>query len=210
MIKRIVSVLYSDFHPWDTYWPEAETLTSSNPNNLQEGDILIVHGGADISPSLYNKRVSRHTYANDRPSPRDVTEWDMMQHASKMGIPIIGICRGGQMLCALAGGHLIQHVNNHAGWNHPVITVDGTEFDTNTIHHQMMYPFDVTHELLAWSKETLSDVYYDEDTPVHVPVEPEYVYFPTVKGFAIQWHPEMMPASTKATQYIINTINERL
>lgn len=210
MIKRIVSVLYADFHPWDTHWPNVETVVSNNPNDLREGDILIVHGGADISPSLYNKKVSRHTHASDRPSARDVVEWDMMQYASKHGIPTIGICRGAQMLCALAGGYLIQHVNHHAGWRHPVVTVDGVEFNTNSIHHQMMYPFGVDHEMLGWSKSKLSDVYFDEDTEVQVDVEPEFVYFPKVKGFAIQWHPEMMPATEPATQYVINAINERL
>lgn len=209
MIKRLVSCIYADFHPWDVYWPKANTLASSNPADLEEGDILIVHGGADISPSLYNKAVSRRTWAGDRPSHRDATEWAMMQQAKKLGVPIIGICRGGQMLCALAGGHLIQHVNNHSG-EHIVTTVDGEEFSTNSIHHQMMYPFNVKHEMLGWVKEKLSDVHLDVDEDVDVAVEPEYVYFPEVKGFAIQWHPEMMRASEKATQYIIKTINERL
>lgn len=208
-ILRIVSCLYSDFHPWDTYYPEAECVTSTNPNDLKSGDILVVHGGADISPSLYKKKKSRETFADDRPSARDMIEWAMMEHASKIGVPTIGICRGAQMLCALAGGYLVQHVNNHSG-SHRVITVDGHSFITNSIHHQMMYPFDVKHELLGWTEDRLSNVYVSEDTTVQVPVEPEFVYYPEVKGFAIQWHPEMMRAGEEATQYVINSINSRL
>jgi putative glutamine amidotransferase len=210
MIKRIVSCLYADHHPWNTHYPDAECVTSEDHNDLRVGDILVTHGGSDISPSLYGKAVSKRTYAGDRPSHRDFLEWNMMMQAVSMDIPIIGICRGGQMLCALAGGHLIQHVNNHSCQSHPVITVDGERFQTNSIHHQMMYPFDVKHELLAWTETKLSDVYYDEDTQVSVDVEPEFVYFPQIKGFAIQWHPEMMNAESKSTKFIIDQLNARI
>lgn len=209
-IKRLVSVIWADHHPWDKHWPEAECITSSNPAELRPGDVIISHGGADISPSLYNKEVSRFTGADAEPSNRDRIEWAMMQRAKELSIPIIGICRGGQMLCALAGGYLIQHVENHGGRGHPVVTVDGTEFMVNTIHHQMMYPFDVKHELLGWSKEKLSNVHYDVNVSIDIDVEPEYVYFPEVKGFAIQWHPEMMREDSPATKYIVSTIMERL
>lgn len=210
MIKRLVSVLYSDHHPWDIAWPAAKCVTSSDPDDLREGDVIIVHGGADISPSLYDKEVSKRTHADDRPSRRDALEWAMMQRAKELNIPIIGICRGAQMLCALAGGYLIQHINGHGCYQHTVVTVDGKEFQTNSIHHQMMYPFDIKHELLGWSKDKLSDVYFDENTEVKVDVEPEFVYYPEVNGFGIQWHPEMMAASEPATQYVIKAINERL
>jgi gamma-glutamyl-gamma-aminobutyrate hydrolase PuuD len=113
------------------------------------------------------------------------------------------------MLCALAGGFLIQHVNNHSGY-HPVVTEDGYEFTVNSIHHQMMYPFDVEHEILAKTQKNLSAVHYDEDNKIVMPFEPEYVYFPTVKGFAVQWHPEMMDDDSPATQYVLDTIEQRL
>lgn len=132
----------------------------------------------------------------------------MMQRAVELNVPIIGICRGGQMLCALAGGFLIQHVNNHGG-RHLVITNDNQAFQTNSIHHQMMYPFDVEHELVAWVPEQLSDVHYDVDTDIKVPFEPEFVYFPKVRGFAIQWHPEMMHETTPANQYVLKYIKDK-
>lgn len=113
------------------------------------------------------------------------------------------------MLCALAGGFLIQHVNNHGG-THIVTTPDGEEISTNSIHHQMMHPWGVDHEMLASIKNQLSDVHLDVDTNIEIPEEPEYVYFPKVKGFAVQWHPEMMQAHCKATKYVFKTIEERL
>lgn len=206
---RLVSAIYNDFHPFDQLPFVNEFLITSDPADLKEGDLLVVWGGSDISPSLYGKEVSHHTGANDYPSRRDSIEWALMQRAKELAAPIIGVCRGAQMLCALAGGYLIQDIDNHFG-SHQVVTPDGTLFETNSIHHQMMYPWGIEHELLASVPEQLSRTHIDVEKNVEVPLEPEYVYFPTVQGFAIQWHPEAMSAKSNATQYIFKTIEERL
>ena len=210
MPKRLVSAIYSDFYPFDKLSFVEGTLATSDPDELNKDDILVVWGGADISPALYNKRLSKRTWADPYPSMRDRIEWALMQRAKDLNIPIIGVCRGAQMLCALAGGYLIQHVNHHAGAPHIVLTIDGEEIQTNSIHHQMMYPFNVPHEMLGRTKEKLSDKYYDVNDLVEVPHEPEYVYFPEVKGFAVQWHPEMMRFPCPATEYVFKTIEEKL
>jgi gamma-glutamyl-gamma-aminobutyrate hydrolase PuuD len=209
---RLVSVYYQDYHPFDTFGVFDKFITSSNPADLQPGDTIVVWGGQDIHPSFYGKKHSRMSQADLRPSKRDVIEWNMMQAARELGIPIIGVCRGAQMLCALAGGYLYQHVSGHGG-NHEV-KVKGSEkgYITNSLHHQMMVvPKTVDHELLAWT-EGRSPIYHDEDD-VHVPdepaIEPEFVYFPKVKGFAVQWHPEMMSAFQPATAHIKKVFIEK-
>jgi putative glutamine amidotransferase len=146
---------------------------------------------------------------------RDEFEWHFMQQAVKVGCPIIGVCRGAQMLCALAGGYLIQDVDGH-GTAHEVDTYDGKTLVVSSVHHQMMAPWDVEHEMVAWSRLRLSPENYTdvnaagEDIQVQVPCEPEFVYFPKVKGFAIQWHPEFMENDAPATHYIFNFMKERL
>jgi gamma-glutamyl-gamma-aminobutyrate hydrolase PuuD len=184
-------------------------VETSDPDTLQPNDILVVWGGGDIHPSLYDKGRSRFSGAYELPSKRDITEWDLMQRAKELDVPIIGVCRGAQMLCALAGGFLIQHVQNHGG-RHMVVTNDNQSFAVNSIHHQMLYPFNIEHEMVAWCPTNLSDVHYDVDTDIPMPVEPEFVYFPQIKGFAIQWHPEMLAIEAAANQYVINFINQRV
>lgn len=203
--KRLVSAIWADFHPFIHITKRDDHIGTIDPDDLRPDDILIVHGGADIHPSLYNKGRSSRSGAYELPSRRDLQEWNLMQRARELGVPIIGICRGGQMLCALAGGFLIQHVDNHGG-RHLVVTNDGQSFQTNSIHHQMMYPFDVEHELVAWVPQQLSPRHLDVDTDIQMPCEPEFVYFPQVKGFAIQWHPEMMHEESPANQYVLNYI----
>ena len=206
---RLVSAIYQGCYPFDHYFPNVEEISTVNPDDLREGDVLIVWGGGDISPTLYNKRVSRYTGASDKLSNRDCIEWDLMKRAKELGCAIIGICRGGQMLTALAGGYLIQHVNNHSG-NHMVKTVDHQLIMVNSIHHQMMMPADSDHEVVAWSSEVLSNVHIDEDNDVPVDQEPEFIYYPGLKGFASQWHPEMMKADTEATKYVYNFMKDKL
>jgi gamma-glutamyl-gamma-aminobutyrate hydrolase PuuD len=184
-------------------------VETSDPDTLQPNDILVVWGGGDIHPSLYDKGRSRFSGAYELPSKRDITEWNLMQRAKELDVPIIGVCRGAQMLCALAGGFLIQHVQNHGG-RHMVVTNDNQSFPVNSIHHQMLYPFNIEHEMVAWCPTNLSDVHYDVDTDIPMPVEPEFVYFPQIKGFAIQWHPEMLAIEAAANQYVINFINQRV
>jgi len=209
MSKRLVSGYYEDYYPFDSLGMFNSFITTQDPSELQANDVLIIWGGADIHPSLYKKGRSQYSWASQAPSHRDVIEWGLMQRAKELSIPIIGVCRGAQMLCALAGGYLIQHVTGHGG-NHRVVTNDGQVFVANSIHHQMMVPDNTNHELIAHTEETLSSVYWDENTPVDRHVEPELVYFNDVKGFAVQWHPEMLELDSKANQYFLNMIEERI
>lgn len=207
---RLVSVYYDAGYPFDTLPGVTSSKTLRSPLDIFEGDILVVWGGADISPSLYGSAVSQHTYASAEPSKRDAIEWAGINRAVSLGVPIMGVCRGAQMLCARAGGKLIQHLDNHAGMDHMVTTPDGTQLEVNSIHHQMMYPFDVEHEMLAYSSEVLSSVHYDVNTNCNVPCEPELVWFPAIKGMAVQWHPEMMDTDSPATQYVFKTFLDRI
>ena len=192
-----------DCYPFTDF---AETIiTVRDPEQIQEKDaVMVVWGWADINPALYGHKQSKTTYCYDS---RDRLEWASMKRAVELGIPIIGVCRGAQMCCALAGGFLIQDTDNHAGRYHSVVTQDKQIFMVNSIHHQMMAGLEnVEHELLAWSPVNLSRKYiWKDDLNYVVPAdfkEPEMVYFPKIKAYAIQWHPEGMQYDCAATEYI--------
>lgn len=171
--------------PFDVIYGAEKSVT---PADILAGsvDALVIWGGEDISPSLYKEPVNG-AHAGVNLSTRDVIENAVCLAAISKGIPIIGVCRGAQLLCALAGGKLYQHVSGHMG-NHGIVTKDGKEYTTSSIHHQMM---DVRamrkdeYEMIAWSRLSLSK-------EVNGDVEPEIVYFPKIKGLAIQGHPEFM------------------
>ena len=97
-------------------------------------------------------------------------------------------------MCAFAGGELVQHVEGHDMGRHQVVTHKGEVVEVTSSHHQMLYPFEVKHEMLAWCDNSLSKDYCgetDEDQyNFDNKVEPEIVYFPEIRGIAIQGHPE--------------------
>lgn len=197
------------------------------PSDILEGkvDALIIWGGGDISPTIYNEPLGPRTGAGIELSIRDKLEVAACKAAIQMDIPIIGICRGAQLLCALAGGKLIQDVQGHAGSDHKIDTNTGEQYVTSSVHHQMMYPWDVEHELIAWSTHSHSHSYVgvnpakmqnipivDEVWGPNQPdyIEPEIVYFPTIRGLAIQGHPEFMRPTDPFVRYCLELVEEYL
>ena len=156
-------------------------------------DAVVFWGGTDIHPSYYKQRRHIRSQANGTPSNRDIFEWKAMTYCKLHNIPTIGVCRGAQLMCAFAGGKLIQHVTGHQG-SHDMITNDGEVMTTTSAHHQMLYPFNVPHEVYAHTVVSLSSTYEDGDhdqmLEMNLQSEPEVVYFPHIKGLAIQGHPE--------------------
>lgn len=187
---------FNPIGPFDELFTGSRNLVYAE--NLDGVDALVLWGGSDISPSLYGEHP--YTFSGPlEPSERDMFEWELIRQAVAKGIPIIGICRGGQMLCAAAGGKLVQHVNGHECGHHNIIVNNNgvnTEFSVTSSHHQMMYPYDVEHELLGWMEEPRSNDYepnyklYCAEMEKGHHKEAEVVYFPQIKGLAIQCHPE--------------------
>jgi GMP synthase-like glutamine amidotransferase len=184
-------------------------VATTSPNDIKSSNgCLVIWGGGDISPSLYGQHPCSRTGALDQLSARDTIEVQLASKAMKMGIPIIGICRGAQMMCALAGGKLVQDISGH-GQTHRIRTDDGRTLTTTSLHHQMMFPWEISnYVLIAWTDIPRSEVYIEgaplslkEEADILVTFppqieikyyEPEIVYFPDVKALCIQGHPEFI------------------
>ncbi len=146
----------------------------------------------------------------EKPSKRDQWEAILGQTAIQLGIPIVGVCRGAQLGCALAGGILVQDVSGHGG-DHLIRTNDDQVLVTSSLHHQMLYPWEVDHELIAWADPELSRRYEglsDLEEEMRDPREPEIVWFPKIKCLAIQGHPEFMDPKCKFNQYVKTLIDK--
>lgn len=104
-------------------------------NSVFEADLLCLDGGADITPSLYGEE-NTHSY-ND--PTRDLVSLGLYGVAKLRGIPIVGICRGSQLLNVINGGTMIQDVSGHAGAHH-FITYQGKVYEVNSTHHQASVP----------------------------------------------------------------------
>lgn len=76
-------------------------------------DALVVTGGADVDPGRYDATPHGRT-AGWRPD-RDAWELALLAAADDAGLPVLGVCRGMQVMAVAAGGRLEQHVPDRVG-----------------------------------------------------------------------------------------------
>lgn len=96
-------------------------------------DALLLSGGHDIDPSEYGE--SRKPKLNETLPERDRFDIQLVEGAVKRGIPILGICRGHQVLNVALGGTLHQDLEYIAGCqeNHDQFESENPENHTVTI-----------------------------------------------------------------------------
>lgn len=108
-------------------------------DRINEADLVQFCGGADVSPSMYGEPTHASCYLNPR---RDQFEAALYELCLARGIPMAGICRGGQFLNVMNKGKMWQDVDNHAiQGTHPAFDhLTGTVVRVTSTHHQMMRP----------------------------------------------------------------------
>nr|MDT0661407.1 gamma-glutamyl-gamma-aminobutyrate hydrolase family protein [Micromonospora sp. DSM 115978] len=158
-------------------------------------DGLVLAGGADLGPDLYG--ATPHPHTRDRPD-RDAGELVLLTAALAADLPVLGVCRGMQLLAVAHGGALHQHLPEVVGddrhqpapgryGSHPVRFAPGSllagllggAVEVNSYHHQAVTD---PGRLLAtgWSSP---------DGVIEAVEDPDRRF---VVG--VQWHPELWPA----------------
>jgi len=92
-------------------------------------DGLVISGGADVDPSRYGADAHPRT-ANWRPD-RDAWELALLDAADAIALPVLGVCRGMQVMAVHAGGRLDQHTPDLVG--HEEHSPGGDEFGAVTV-----------------------------------------------------------------------------
>ncbi len=76
-------------------------------------DGIVFTGGSDLNPSWYGEAPHPETFGVD--DRRDESEFALLQEAFDAGLPVLGICRGIQLLNVALGGDLHQHLPEVVG-----------------------------------------------------------------------------------------------
>jgi putative glutamine amidotransferase len=95
-------------------------------------DGLILAGGSDIDPSFYG--AERHPKTGETVPERDSIELALARRAWERDVPVLGICRGMQLINVARGGTLIQHLPDEVGHgNHLRVlgSFDGSDHDVH-------------------------------------------------------------------------------
>ncbi len=94
-------------------------------------DGVLLSGGADLEPALYGDQPDGH---GDYEPERDRLELGLLASAQERSLPVLGICRGLQVINVAAGGSLHQHVPEHARYDvDPAGHVHEVSFDPDSL-----------------------------------------------------------------------------
>ncbi|HEX5192628.1 MAG TPA: gamma-glutamyl-gamma-aminobutyrate hydrolase family protein [Solirubrobacteraceae bacterium] len=163
---------------------------------LDRVDGLILSGGGDVDPATYG--ADRHPETSHVSAERDAFELALTRRAVQCDMPVLGVCRGIQVLNVAFGGTLLQHLPEHVGHgehrrvagsfddaDHDVQLTEGSlaaraagelRHATKSHHHQGIC--ELGAGLVATGTSTLDDLVEAIELPDH-----RFV-------LGVQWHPE--------------------
>ncbi len=167
----------------------------SDPGVLDVVDGLLLIGGVDVDPGMYGEEP--HPTVVDSQPDRDAHEASMFRAALDRGVPVLGVCRGAQVMAAALGGTLHQHLpdvlGHHGHRPEPAVfgtstvttkpgslvaKILGEESKVPCYHHQGLRTVETPLEPTAWADDGLVEA-------VELP-GPGWV-------LGVQWHPEENP-----------------
>jgi len=182
--------------------PTVNTTGLLHPSSIRLRDYakhldgLVLQGGADVSPQTYSETATRPEWGGDR--ARDVYELELLHEFIEAGKPVLGICRGCQLINVAFGGTLyqdiasdvptaIEHVNDlYDSHYHQIKFMPGSalaglfphrrEALVNSIHHQAVKDLgrDLVIEAVSGPDNIVEAVRYRKARFV----------------MGLQWHPE--------------------
>ena len=166
-------------------------------------DGVVLTGGADVWPERYGAEPGEHAEAAE--TERDDCELAILAAAEKTRTPVLGICRGLQVMNVAAGGTLHQHVPEHARYDvaptertHSIVIEPGSaiadlyglEHTVNSLHHQTVDSLGNGYTVTATSGDTIEAM--------------EHQSLPMI---AVQWHPELL--TTRDTDPVFSWLIEQ-
>ena len=170
-------------------------------DRLDEADMVVFAGGADVDPSLYSRTRHGSVTSDAR---RDVNDIKLYNYCLDEGIFMFGVCRGLQFLHVMNGGTPYQHVDNH-NREHSIYdkVASRTVSRASSVHHQMVRDDVPNMQILAtaresrhrWSSassydngphEDIEAVFYRETGCLGVQGHPEYKNYPGYTKWCIE------------------------
>jgi gamma-glutamyl-gamma-aminobutyrate hydrolase PuuD len=181
--------------------PVVEGTPAFLPQYMQGMKGLLLVEGEDVEPQRYKPLPANFKYLEKTHPLKDEIEIRLIRHAVRHRLPILGICRGSQLVNAVFGGTLYgdvqkekkshhRHIDyhNYDTYRHPVAVVPNTplakwygrrSIRVNSYHHQGIRDLARRLKPMAHADDGLIEAYYDPAADFLV---------------GLQFHPERMLA----------------
>ena len=167
-------------------------------------DALVIGGGDDISPDHYNGNLDAKVKTDPE---RDQLEIDRIRWALENDVPLLGICRGAQLINVVLGGTLHQDIRalrrrtyNRRGLlptkqvrlqsGSRVATVCGKErLRVNSLHHQAIDQVGTGVKVVGWDLDDITQAVESTDGRRIIGVQwhPEYLFYLPAQLALFRW-----------------------
>jgi putative glutamine amidotransferase len=144
---------------------------------------LLLVEGEDIEPKHFKATRENFNHLEKTHPLKDEIEIELIRHALRRNLPILGICRGSQLLNVVCGGTLygdvqkekksrLKHIDfeHYDSYRHPISIIPGSPLQkwysretlrVNSYHHQGIRDLAPRFRPMAYSKDGLIEGYYD-------------------------------------------------
>lgn len=184
-------------------------------------DGVLLAGGNDIAPKFYDQETQ---YAEHTDEARDTFELSLLAYAAEHRMPVLGICRGMQLMNIIRGGTLYQDLkqerprsHNHDGYlevedtehlAHTLQIMEGTQLHevlgratirSNTHHHQAIRELGTGLAVNCYAEDDVIEGIEDTSGPLFLGVQchPESLF----KTVQVEWLPFFQKLITESTDY---------
>jgi len=193
---------------------EGEALAAHADEVLAHADALVLSGGEDIAPQGYGEVAQDERWQGD--PKRDAFELALYHAALARGLPVLGVCRGAQLIAVAEGGSLWQDLpsmrqgslehrsqEQYDALGHGLelepdsfvsALFDGEERWVNSVHHQAMKVEPKTLRVVARAPDGVAEA-FERTTPGAWVV-------------GVQWHPEWMPGRVSQARLFARLVAE--
>lgn len=166
----------------------AEPIVTLHPESVYSFDGLLLPGGGDICPSYFDQPVIDTRKADP---DLDRLQFHILYQFLHTHKPILGICKGMQLINVFFGGDLKQHVasedlhqwNGEDQWHETVAAKNSvleklyrSHFKVNSAHHQSIDSVGQDLEIIQTSADGVPEALVHDHLPI----------------LGVQWHPERM------------------
>ena len=182
-----------------TMVPVVEGASTCLPDYMSTMKGLLLVEGEDIEPARYKAKPENFEFVEKTHPLKDKIEIRLIRYALREKLPILGICRGSQLLNIVCGGTLygdvqkekqteLKHINfeHYDTYRHPISFIDGSPLEkwyernmlmVNSYHHQGIRDLARRFKPMAFAEDGLVEGFYDPKAKFVV---------------GLQFHPERM------------------
>jgi gamma-glutamyl-gamma-aminobutyrate hydrolase PuuD len=197
--------------------PVVKGTVACLPQYTESMNGLLLVEGEDVEPKRFPARKANFDYVEETHPLKDEIELRLLRSALDRKVPILGICRGSQLLNVVCGGTLYGDVQREKGshrahidyehydtYRHPIDVIPGTplarwyrrkKLQVNSYHHQGIRVLASRFRPMAHADDGLIEAYYDPDSAFVV---------------GLQFHPERMLKEYTGNQKVWDAFTDAL